>query len=227
MAPSSRPASRTDRPAPERRPEPSRPGSRRVGRKVWDLDRRDACDRRARRRGAPRVPRHPVVRRSLERPGGDLPRCARGGRRARAALGRGRDLDPGGAGRGHRVLPKVSPTASRRTTGPARRPSWRASARTSPDSSSPTRESRRGAEGPHVARALGRVHHPGADPVGRGVRDRRVRQARSGAGDLRRCTSRSSRRATPARWSSPACSLRVPTPRCSPPRPCWSGSASR
>jgi protein phosphatase len=34
VAPSSRPASRTDRPAPERRPEPSRPGSRRVGRRV-------------------------------------------------------------------------------------------------------------------------------------------------------------------------------------------------
>jgi protein phosphatase len=34
VAASSRPASRTDRPAPERRPEPSRPGSRRVGRKV-------------------------------------------------------------------------------------------------------------------------------------------------------------------------------------------------
>jgi PPM family protein phosphatase len=34
VAPTSRPASRTDRPATERRPEPSRPGSRRVGRKV-------------------------------------------------------------------------------------------------------------------------------------------------------------------------------------------------
>jgi PPM family protein phosphatase len=34
VAASSRPASRTDRPAPERRPEPSRPGSRRVGRRV-------------------------------------------------------------------------------------------------------------------------------------------------------------------------------------------------
>jgi PPM family protein phosphatase len=36
-APSSRPASHTDRPAPERRPEPSRPGPRRVGRKagIW------------------------------------------------------------------------------------------------------------------------------------------------------------------------------------------------
>ncbi|HKI28262.1 MAG TPA: Stp1/IreP family PP2C-type Ser/Thr phosphatase [Actinomycetota bacterium] len=35
MARSSRHASPTDRPAPERRPEPSRPGSRRVGRKAW------------------------------------------------------------------------------------------------------------------------------------------------------------------------------------------------
>ena len=34
VAPSPRAVSRTDRPAPERRPEPSRPGSRRVGRKV-------------------------------------------------------------------------------------------------------------------------------------------------------------------------------------------------
>jgi PPM family protein phosphatase len=34
VAPSSRAVSRTDRPAPDRRPEPSRPGSRRVGRKV-------------------------------------------------------------------------------------------------------------------------------------------------------------------------------------------------
>jgi serine/threonine protein phosphatase PrpC len=34
VAPSSRPASRTDRPESERRPEPSRPGSRRIGRKV-------------------------------------------------------------------------------------------------------------------------------------------------------------------------------------------------
>jgi hypothetical protein len=126
---------------PEPGPQGGRPSSRRVGQEGGDLDGRDARDRRALPGGPPPLPRQPVVR---------------GVSNGRVAIFRGVPAEVGGFEL-HSVVVETSipaeraesigfyralPTASRRTTEPVRRPSWRASARTSPGSSSPPRESR-------------------------------------------------------------------------------------
>ncbi len=147
--------------------------------------------------------------------------------RVRAALGRGRDLDPGGGGPGPRVVPGPPRRASRPTIGRRGRdrgehPRGRRPLRAAHVVSRVAAPRR-----PHIARAARSRSRSSRCPVDRRLRDRRVRQARAAPRDVRalRDDLRGGLRRRSARRS--ARSRRAPTPRCSPRPPSWSGSASR